>query len=93
MTDTTPVDAPNIRLPWWRRLAGRIDLRLLPAAATVWLATLLGIDLGWVWTLVCGFGCAAAALTVLAARHTPAVRVAAWAVLVAGTRARAGARA
>ncbi|HEX5402618.1 MAG TPA: ComEC/Rec2 family competence protein, partial [Pseudonocardiaceae bacterium] len=86
---TTPADVSL--LPWWRRLAGRIDMRLLPAAATVWLATLLGIDLGWAWTLVCGFACGAMAVTVLAThppvlppRRPPTVRVAAWAVLVCG---------
>jgi len=33
-------------------------MRLVPAAAAVWLATLLGLRCGWVWTVVCGVGLA-----------------------------------
>ncbi|HWE88137.1 MAG TPA: hypothetical protein VG317_01585, partial [Pseudonocardiaceae bacterium] len=42
------------RAPWWRRLAAGHDLRLVPAAAIVWLATLLGDRLSWQWALGCG---------------------------------------
>lgn len=58
----------------------RHDLRLVPAAATVWLGTLLGIVLGWPWTVAFGLCAAVLALPCLAAR-TRAVRVAAWAAL------------
>jgi competence protein ComEC len=52
----------------WRHVAARHDLRLVPAAATVWLATLLGIHNGWPWTVAIGL--ALAILAVITASRT-----------------------
>jgi competence protein ComEC len=79
--------APLVRLPWWRRLAVHHDVRLLPAAATVWLATLLGLDLGWAWTVVCGAALAVAAVVVLAACRPMAAQSATILLLAARTPA------
>jgi len=46
------------KVSWWRRLVARHDMRLVPAAAAVWLVTLLGIECGWGWTVVSGVGLA-----------------------------------
>jgi competence protein ComEC len=92
MTTPATAAAPT---PWWRRLAARHDLRLVPAAATAWAATWLGVRYGWPWTVVCGLGLAVAALMVYVAnrtanhtdRHAAAVRVTALAVVVCGLTA------
>jgi competence protein ComEC len=59
-------------------------MRLVPAAAAVWLATLLGITCGWVWTVVCGVGLAIVATVRVVWGRRGAVRVAALGVLVCG---------
>lgn len=66
----------------WRRALARHDWRLLPAAVSVWFATLLGVDLGWGWTV--GTGLLLAVLALPATRRKRTVRVAAWAVIVCG---------
>jgi competence protein ComEC len=73
---------PEPRVRWWRKLAVQHDVRLLPAAAGVWLTTLLGLDVGWPWTVISGVALAAVTALTLAARPRPAIRTAAWAVLV-----------
>jgi competence protein ComEC len=77
--------APEVaaEVSWWRRLVARHDMRLVPAAAAVWLATLLGIGCGWAWTVVCGAGLALVAAGVVRGRRG-AVRAAALGVLVCG---------
>jgi competence protein ComEC len=68
----------------WRRLAARHDARLLPAACTVWLATLLGVSLGWAWTIVTGLALAVLGCAVRARWRGRKVRTAAWAMIVCG---------
>jgi competence protein ComEC len=63
------------------------DVRLLPAAAAVWLATLLGLDLGWVWTVVCATAFAAIAGLVLVTRRPVAAPPSTLLVLAARTPA------
>jgi competence protein ComEC len=70
--------------PGWRRLAARHDLRLLPAAGTVWLATLLGVGVGWEWTVVTGLALTILAFAVRGRSRRANVRVAAWAMIVCG---------
>ncbi|WP_216216175.1 ComEC/Rec2 family competence protein [Amycolatopsis aidingensis] len=64
----------------------RHDLRLVPAAVTVWLAALLGLLCGWwVALLVAGLGVLAAVLALWRGRTLPArVRTGAAALLVCG---------
>lgn len=85
MTGQPATETP---LPWWRRLASRHDLRLIPAAATVWSATLLGIRCGWPWTVVAGIALALAGLWLYLVkrpnRQAGAIRIAALAMLVCG---------
>ncbi len=38
----------------WREALRQQDLRLVPAAAAVWLATFLGLRVGWQFAVVCG---------------------------------------
>ncbi len=71
----------SLRVPWWRRVSAAHDLRLVPAAATVWLVTLLGTDLGWAWTVACGLIAAVGGL-VFVVRGGSGRRVAAWALVV-----------
>lgn len=83
-TPESPAD--NEHAPWWRRLAQRHDLRLLPAAFAVWLATLLGHQLSWPWTVACGALAALLGASVLIrarARHRD-LRVAAVALILCG---------
>lgn len=68
----------------WRRLVSRHDLRLLPAAGTVWLTTLMGVDLGWQWAIATGLALATVALAVQCVRRDRTVRVVAWTVIVCG---------
>ncbi|TDV38685.1 ComEC/Rec2 family competence protein [Actinophytocola oryzae] len=52
---------------------GRADVRLVPAALVVWLATMAGLLLGWWWSAVGAFAGAVAGLVLLArARGRPA---------------------
>jgi competence protein ComEC len=74
----------DVALPWWRRLAARHDVRLLPAALVVWAATLLGDVGGWGWTVVVGTASALVAASFLGHRRDRAVRVAAGAVVLCG---------
>jgi competence protein ComEC len=69
MTTTAPKPPPTSpgRWHWWHKLTAQHDLRLLPAALAVWLATLLGHQLAWQWTVCCGTLVAAIGLLVLAA--------------------------
>jgi competence protein ComEC len=69
-------------LSWWRRLVARHDPRLVPAAVTVWLASLLGIEVGWVWAVVTAV--AAVVVATVGLRGTRPVRTAAWAVVICG---------
>ena len=78
------IGRPAVRLPWWRRLAARQDMRLMPAAATVWLATLLGIDVGWPWAVGTALVLVLVAAVVLLLTGSRAVRTAAGAVVLCG---------
>ncbi|HEX3649868.1 MAG TPA: ComEC/Rec2 family competence protein, partial [Pseudonocardiaceae bacterium] len=77
-------DPPDPNAPAWRRLLARHDRRLIPAAATVWAATLIGEHNGWAWTVATAITAVAVAILALAARRTRFVRVAAWSVIVCG---------
>jgi competence protein ComEC len=77
---TASLDATKVS--WWRRLVARHDMRLVPAAASVWLVTLLGICCGWGWTVVSGVGLAVASAVLVVRRRRGAVLVAALGVLV-----------
>ena len=61
----TAVDGVIRRVPWWRRLATGQDLRLVPAALVVWLATLLGDRFSWWWTPCLGTAGVLAGVAVL----------------------------
>lgn len=75
-------DRPAQHGSGWRRLVGQHDWRLLPAAGTVWLATLLGVNVGWGWSVVAGVVAAIAAFVIQARHRKRTIRVAAWAVIV-----------
>jgi competence protein ComEC len=77
-------DFPDPDAPAWRRLIARHDRRLVPAAALVWIATLLGDHNGWTWTVASAVAGVTVAILVLAARRTRFVRIAAWTVILCG---------
>ncbi|HWC81435.1 MAG TPA: ComEC/Rec2 family competence protein [Pseudonocardiaceae bacterium] len=83
-------DPDEDRPPWWRRLLARHDLRLLPAAAAVWAATVLGQRIAWPWTVALGLATVLCGLSVLLAlrgkpgREVGDLRVAAVALLLSG---------
>jgi competence protein ComEC len=72
-------------LTWWRRLAAGHDLRLVPAAVAVWLSTTLGLDLGWVWTVVGGVAMIGVGVIILRIRSAAAgIRTCAWILVLFG---------
>jgi competence protein ComEC len=70
--------------------SARLDMRLVPAALAVWLATMTGLLVGWWWSAVGGLAGAAVGLVVLArARGWPAAvrwrrHGIAWSLIVCG---------
>lgn len=75
---------PVTRPPWWRRFAARHDMRLMPAALTVWLATLLGIEVGWPWAVGVALAFVGSAIAALLLTRSRPVRTAAGAVVLCG---------
>lgn len=74
----------------WADPAAAPDWRLAPAALAVWLATMLGLLLGWWWVVVGGVAAVVTGVVVLASARRPAPLVrwwrlgVGWSLLVSG---------